>query len=86
MDNSNNMSRMPIYPLEHNHIMVYVGTQRDRCEQFDIYECGDKNCGHWEERDYSHNTSNCDLQVTRFSTRTTCYECSKCNRKEIETS
>ncbi len=84
MNKSNNMTGKQVYPIEHTHILVFACLQQDRCEGFEIYECNDKLCGYWEERNFSHNSNKCELQVTRFSTRTTCLECSKCGRKEIE--
>ncbi len=87
MSASNNNTNYPNYiePKDHNHVMVYYGFNNNGCEIHHFYICQDRKCGHWEDRfEYDH--SKCDMQVTRFSTRVTCYECSKCGRKDQDRS
>lgn len=77
--------REPLYSKDHNHILVYEFTHENGCDITTYYICQDKECGYWESTDF-HNPSKCNLQVTRYSTRVTCYECSICGRSEQERS
>lgn len=85
MMNSNNKmsSNKEVDPKEHSHKMVFAGTNRNFCETTHIYMCSDEDCGYWSSST-EHDTSQCDMQVTRYSTRVTCYECNKCGRKSQE--
>ena len=77
------MSSREVQPKVHNHTMVYAGIDRNDCEITTIYMCSDQECGHWTSST-SHDSSGCNMQVTRFSTRVTCNECSKCGRKTVD--
>lgn len=69
----------------HNHIMVFAGTIKKMCENIHIYQCADNECGYWNSSS-EYNKEGCDMQVTRFGTKITCYECTKCGRKLSERS
>ena len=66
---------------DHQHHMVYAGVSRIHCEKTHINQCADRTCGYWQVGWTERDESCCNLQVTRFSTRVTCYECSHCGRK-----
>ena len=74
-------TRQPIEPKEHVHSMVYYVSINNGCNIINMYTCADEECGHWEES-RTHNSANCDMQVTKYSTHVTCYECINCGRKE----
>jgi hypothetical protein len=62
---------------EHRHQMVFYSRTQQGCHMMNFYICNDKTCEWWEsEKD----SECCDFQVTRFSTRVTCYECSRCRK------
>ena len=72
--NTNKMtSKNEVYPKNHSHEMVFAGTDRNYCEITHIYMCSDPDCGYWNSST-EHDSSYCNMQVTRFSTRVTCYE------------
>jgi hypothetical protein len=82
MSSDNKMtSRKEVDQKKHSHTMIFAGTHVNFCEIVHIYMCADADCGHWSSST-EHNEYQCDMQVTRYSTRVTCYECSKCGRKK----
>ncbi len=82
--NDKNMSsRNPVEPKEHLHTMVFAGSTNNHCEVVHIYMCSDQDCGYWTSES-SYNSDFCDMQVTRFSTRVTCSECSKCGKRSVD--
>lgn len=83
-DNNDKMSLTnQIYPKEHNHTMVYAGTHYNHCETVVIYSCSDQECGEWTSTS-TYDPSGCNMRVTKFSTRVTCSECTKCGKKSID--
>jgi len=80
---SQNNQRPIIEAKEHNHCMVYNCTIANHCRSVKIYTCQDSSCGYWTEELVP---GRCNMEVTRYSTRVTCYECTTCGRKTTESS
>jgi hypothetical protein len=72
---------------KHHHTMVYVDSVEKHCMTIKIYQC--TSCDYWDEVAFKtpgKDGSCCDLQITKYSTRFTCYECSQCRRTEQDMS
>lgn len=84
--NTNASNDNYILEKDHQHVMVYAGISQTHCVIKHFYSCNDKSCGYWKEGDTEINESCCNLLVSIYSTRVSCYECSECGRKEQDRS
>jgi hypothetical protein len=84
--NTNNSNDNYLGERDHEHKLKYAGISQTHCVIKHFYSCADRTCGYWEEGRTEIDVSCCNLLVTRYSTRVTCYECSECGRKEQDRS